>query len=150
MKLSALIGWNILSSLNAVFSTNERNRIYNRSHGYNPSYNQILQPKETDRDTVMILSKLNFNPINNQIMTHFLPIQGIPTKQVWIWWSLPILGCRKPKVYHTFGGWYGCLKHFLPRLPKQQVARPAQNWRFGQGPCQKIQDHGSWNLEGMR
>ena len=31
---SALIGWNILSSLNAVISTNERNRIYNRSHGF--------------------------------------------------------------------------------------------------------------------
>ena len=33
MNSSALIGWNILSSLNAAISTNERNQIYNRSHG---------------------------------------------------------------------------------------------------------------------
>jgi hypothetical protein len=45
---SVLIGWNILSSLNAVTSTNERNRIYKRSHMvYNLAYNQILQTKET-------------------------------------------------------------------------------------------------------
>ena len=31
-NLSALIGWNILSSLNALILTNERNQIYNRSH----------------------------------------------------------------------------------------------------------------------
>ena len=33
MNSSARIGWNILSSLKAVISTNERNQIYNRSHG---------------------------------------------------------------------------------------------------------------------
>ena len=33
-NLRALIGWNILSSLNAVISTNEKNQIYNRSHGF--------------------------------------------------------------------------------------------------------------------
>ena len=33
---SALIGWNILSSLNAVISTNERSRIYNRLNGEQP------------------------------------------------------------------------------------------------------------------
>ena len=33
MNSSALIGRNILSSLNAVISTNERNQIYNREHG---------------------------------------------------------------------------------------------------------------------
>ena len=32
--MSAPIGWNILSSLNAVISTNKRNWIYKRSHGY--------------------------------------------------------------------------------------------------------------------
>ena len=39
MKWSALIGWNIISSLNAVISTNERNQIHNRLHGLYPAYN---------------------------------------------------------------------------------------------------------------
>ena len=33
INLSALIGWNILSSLNAVISTNEKNWIHNSTHG---------------------------------------------------------------------------------------------------------------------
>ena len=37
MNLSALIGWNILSSLSVVIWTNERIQIYNRSHGLYPS-----------------------------------------------------------------------------------------------------------------
>ena len=109
-----------------------------------------------DSKTALLLSffqQFNSNSINFdtiKFMTHFSLMQGIPTKQVWIWWSLPILGCWKSKVHHTFDRWYGALKHFLPWLPKQQIAHPAQNWRLGQGACQKIQDHGSWNLEGMR
>ena len=36
MGFDALIGGNLLSSLNAVISTNERNPIYNSIHGVKP------------------------------------------------------------------------------------------------------------------
>ena len=57
MNLSAQIGWNILSNLNAVISTNERNQIYNKSHGmvYNSAYNKILQTKETMNNLLLEL-----------------------------------------------------------------------------------------------
>ena len=38
MNSSAVICWNILSSLNAVISANERNQIYNRHMVYNLAY----------------------------------------------------------------------------------------------------------------
>ena len=44
---SALIGWNILSSLNAELSTNERIQIITGHMVYNPAYNLILQLKAT-------------------------------------------------------------------------------------------------------
>ena len=48
IKSSALIGWIILSSLNAVISTNERNRTYNRSQCSIPiiGWNYSIQTRE--------------------------------------------------------------------------------------------------------
>ena len=48
INLRALIGWNILSSQNAVISTKMRGFEFITGHMvYNPAYNQILQAKET-------------------------------------------------------------------------------------------------------
>ena len=54
MNSSAVIGWNILSSLNTVISANERNQNYIRSYGLLPGLlnctddrDQYLQPIQT-------------------------------------------------------------------------------------------------------
>ena len=52
INLSASIGWSILSSLNAVLSTNERIQIITGHMVYNPAYNLILQLKATQMGTL--------------------------------------------------------------------------------------------------
>ena len=47
MNLSALIGWNNLSSLNSVISTNERNWILTGHVIFKLGYDQIYQLKTT-------------------------------------------------------------------------------------------------------
>ena len=44
----ALIGWNILSSLGAVISTNERNQILTDHVTFKLPYNQIYQMKTSN------------------------------------------------------------------------------------------------------
>ena len=46
VKLSAIIGWNILSNRNDVISTNEWSQIYNRSHVLQPDLHLNLFSKK--------------------------------------------------------------------------------------------------------
>ena len=45
IDLSVLIGWNILSSLNAVITNDEKNQIYKRSHDINLIFKSYKQKR---------------------------------------------------------------------------------------------------------